>query len=83
MTLVLPHSSASGWECWAEASAHKPPSSSPPLKDLTEPGHSRAAGSPHGCLTDKHGVKIALHSGGRHAACMHQSVMHLLSILCR
>lgn len=21
--------------------------------DLTEPGHSRAAGSPHGCLTEK------------------------------
>ncbi len=83
VTLVLPHSSASGWECWAEASAHKPPSSSPPLMDLTEPGRSRAAGSPHGCLTEKHEYKIllALHCGGLHGTCMHASfnlITHLL-----
>lgn len=51
--LVLPHSSASGWECWVEASAHKLPFSFPLLKDQTEPGHSREAGSLHGCLTEK------------------------------
>lgn len=50
---VLPRSSASDLECWAEASAHKPPSSSPPLRDRTAPGHSTAAGSPHECLTGK------------------------------
>lgn len=49
----LPHSSASGWECWAGASAHKPLFSSPPLMDLTEPGRSREAGSPHECLKKK------------------------------
>lgn len=56
MTLVLPHSSASGWECWVEASVHKPLFSSPPLMDLTGPGRSRAAGSPRGCLSRKYAV---------------------------
>lgn len=56
VSVVLPHSSASGWECWVEASAHKPPSSSPPLMDLTEQGRSRATGSPHECLTENMGL---------------------------
>lgn len=57
---VLPHSSASGWECSGAASVHKPPSSSPPQMDQTEPGRSRAAGSPRGSLTDKHGGETGL-----------------------
>lgn len=52
--VYVPRSSASGWECWVGASAHTRPSSFPPLKDLTEPGRSRAAGSPHGCLAHKY-----------------------------
>ena len=47
----VPRSSATGWECWAGVSAHTPPFSSPPLKDRTVPGHGRAAGSLHRCLT--------------------------------
>lgn len=62
MTCVLPHSSASGWECWVEASAHKPPSSSPPLMDLTEPGHSRAVDSPRECLAKNTRSEQSLHS---------------------
>lgn len=61
MAIVLPHSSASDWECWAEASARKPPFSSPPLMGLTEPGRSRAAGNPRGFLVGKYEGSNTLH----------------------
>ncbi len=60
VTLVLPHSSASDWECLAEASARKPPSSFPPPMGLTGQGRSMAAGSPRGCLTEKYIIKLTL-----------------------
>lgn len=56
----IPHSSASGLEYWAEASAHKPLFSSPPLMDLTEPGRNRAAGNPHECLTTNTGDEVRI-----------------------
>lgn len=43
----LPHSSATGWGCWAAVSAHTRPASFPPSTDLKAPGHNKAAGNPH------------------------------------
>lgn len=81
--VTVPRSSASGWECWAGVSAHRPPSSSPQLRDLTEPGHSRAAGSPHGYLMDGYHIKMIIHSGGGYTASMRRLVAHLLAVLNR
>lgn len=45
-----PRSSATCLGCWHGAFGHTLPASCPLLTDQTVQRHSRAAGSPHGCL---------------------------------
>lgn len=58
---LIPHNSATNLECLAAVSVHTPPASSPLWKDQKVRGQSRAAGTPHGHLTQSR-AEVSDHS---------------------